>query len=57
VSSAFTVAEVERMICEGVIKDGVTVAVFGLLRLKGRARAGIRPATARFRGCGQSRSQ
>jgi hypothetical protein len=23
------------MICEGVIKDGVTVAVFGLLRLKG----------------------
>ena len=35
VSSAFTVAEVERMICEGVIKDGVTVAVFGLLRLKG----------------------
>ena len=35
-SSAFTVAEVERMmICEGAIKDGVTVAVFGLLRLKG----------------------
>jgi ADP-ribose pyrophosphatase len=35
VSRVFSVAEVERMICEGVIKDSVTVAVFGLLRLKG----------------------
>jgi len=31
----FAVADVERMILDGVIRDGVTVATFGLLRLKG----------------------
>jgi len=35
VTQAFEVAEVERMICEGVIQDATTVAAFGLLRLKG----------------------
>jgi hypothetical protein len=35
VSSAFAVAEVERSTCEGMLKDCVTVAAVGLLRLKG----------------------
>lgn len=35
VSRAFTVAEVQSMIVDGVIRDAVTVAAFGLLRLKG----------------------
>jgi hypothetical protein len=35
VSSAFAVAEVERSTCEGMLKDRVTVAAVGLLRLKG----------------------
>jgi ADP-ribose pyrophosphatase len=32
---AFPLAEFERMMREGVIQDGVTVGVFGLMRLKG----------------------
>lgn len=35
VTRAIAVAEVERMIADGEIRDGVTVATFGLLRLKG----------------------
>lgn len=35
VSRAFPVAEVQAMIVGGVIRDAVTVAAFGLLRLKG----------------------
>jgi len=35
VTRTCTVAEVERMIVEGVIRDAATVATFGLLRLKG----------------------
>jgi ADP-ribose pyrophosphatase len=35
VSRDFPLAEVERMIRDGKIKDGTTVAAFGLLRLKG----------------------
>lgn len=34
-AGSFALAEVVRMICDGVIKDATTVAVFGLLRLKG----------------------
>lgn len=32
---AFSLAEVERMICAGVIRDATTVAALGLLKLKG----------------------
>jgi ADP-ribose pyrophosphatase len=35
VCQAFPVAEVERMVRDGTIKDATTVAAFGLLRLKG----------------------
>lgn len=35
ISRAFPVAEVERMIIQGEIKDATTVAVFGMLRLRG----------------------
>ncbi len=35
VSRSFAVAEVQAMIVDGVIRDAVTVAAFGLLRLKG----------------------
>lgn len=35
VSAAFDLAEVERMLRDGLIKDGNTAAAFGLLRLKG----------------------
>lgn len=35
VAHAFAVSEVERMIRDGEIKDATTVAVLGLLRLKG----------------------
>ncbi len=35
VASSFALVEVERMICAGMIKDTTTVAVLGLLRLKG----------------------
>jgi hypothetical protein len=35
VTQVFPLQEIERMICEGEIKDATTVAVFGLLRLKG----------------------
>jgi len=35
VTQTFAVADVERMILDGVIRDAVTVATFGLLRLKG----------------------
>ena len=31
----FALSEVERMIRDGAIKDGTTVAALGLLRLKG----------------------
>jgi hypothetical protein len=31
----FTLSEVERMICDGQIKDATTVAALGLSRLKG----------------------
>jgi len=35
VARAFPLAEVERMLREGVIRDGTTAAAFGLLRLQG----------------------
>lgn len=35
ISRAFDLADVETMIREGVIKDAITVAALGLLRLKG----------------------
>lgn len=35
VVQAFGLDEVERMICEGVIRDSTTVAALGLLKLKG----------------------
>jgi ADP-ribose pyrophosphatase len=35
VARDFALAEVERMIRDGEIKDATTVAAFGLLRLKG----------------------
>jgi len=35
ISKCFPIAEVERMIVEGVIVDAATIAAFGLLRLKG----------------------
>jgi 8-oxo-dGTP pyrophosphatase MutT (NUDIX family) len=35
ISKPFPVASMERMIIDGTIRDGVTVAAFGLLRLKG----------------------
>jgi hypothetical protein len=35
VAGSFELVEVECMICNGVIKDATTVAVLGLLRLKG----------------------
>ena len=35
ISKAFRIAEVEKMISEGAIKDATTVAVFGLLKQKG----------------------
>jgi ADP-ribose pyrophosphatase len=35
VAGSFALGEVERMICDGMIKDATTVAVLGLLRLKG----------------------
>jgi hypothetical protein len=34
-SRAFPLTEVEQMISNGGIKDATTVAIFGLLRLKG----------------------
>ncbi|TWT83115.1 ADP-ribose pyrophosphatase [Planctomycetes bacterium CA13] len=34
ISQPFKIAEVEAMICEGIIEDATTVAVMGLLRLK-----------------------
>lgn len=35
VSQAFPLAEFERMVADGTIRDAVTVAAFGLMRLKG----------------------
>jgi len=35
VAQDFGIDEVERMILDGVIRDGATVAAFGLLRMKG----------------------
>lgn len=35
VTRAFPLAEVERMVRDGLIKDATTVAALGLLRLKG----------------------
>jgi ADP-ribose pyrophosphatase len=35
VARAFALEDVERMVCDGRIKDATTVAVLGLLRLKG----------------------
>ena len=35
VTRDFALSEVERMICDGQIKDATTVAALGLLRLKG----------------------
>jgi len=35
VTQDFALSEVERMICDGEIKDATTVAALGLLRLKG----------------------
>jgi ADP-ribose pyrophosphatase len=35
IARSFPIAEVERMIVEGVIADAATIAAFGLLRLKG----------------------
>ena len=35
VTRDFVLSEVERMICDGQIKDATTVAALGLLRLKG----------------------
>jgi ADP-ribose pyrophosphatase len=35
VARAFPLPEVERMLCDGVIRDATTAAAFGLLRLKG----------------------
>lgn len=35
VAKAFPLAEVEAMICRGEIKDATTVAVWGLLKMKG----------------------
>jgi ADP-ribose pyrophosphatase len=35
VTQQFPLSEVERMMCDGEIKDATTVAAFGLLRLKG----------------------
>lgn len=35
VTQAFPLDEVERMVCDGLIKDATTVAALGLLRLKG----------------------
>jgi 8-oxo-dGTP pyrophosphatase MutT (NUDIX family) len=35
ITQVFAAAEVERMICDGDIKDATTVATFGLLRLRG----------------------
>jgi len=35
VTAEFPLSEIERMIREGEIKDGTTVAALGLLRLKG----------------------
>jgi 8-oxo-dGTP pyrophosphatase MutT (NUDIX family) len=35
VSQAFDLAEFEAMVRDGTIKDGTTIAAFGLLRLKG----------------------
>ena len=34
IARTFEMAEVEQMICAGVIKDASTIAAFGLLRLK-----------------------
>lgn len=34
ITRSFPLAEVERMILDGTIRDGVTIASFGLLRLK-----------------------
>ena len=35
ITRAFPLAEVEEMMRDGVITDSITVAAFGLLRLKG----------------------
>ena len=35
ISQAFALADFEAMLRDGIIKDGTTVAAFGLLRLKG----------------------
>jgi 8-oxo-dGTP pyrophosphatase MutT (NUDIX family) len=35
ITRAFALADVERMICDGTIRDATTIAVMGLLKLKG----------------------
>lgn len=40
VSRVFSPAEIERMILDGTIRDATTVAVFGLLKLKGLVSTG-----------------
>jgi hypothetical protein len=35
ISQAFALVDFEAMLRDGIIKDGTTVAAFGLLRLKG----------------------
>jgi ADP-ribose pyrophosphatase len=32
---SFTLAELEAMICDGTVREGMTIAAFGLLRVKG----------------------
>jgi ADP-ribose pyrophosphatase len=35
IAKSFKIAEVKRMVLNGIIKDATTVAAFGLLQLKG----------------------
>lgn len=35
VTASFPIAEVERMVCDGEIKDAATIAALGMVRLKG----------------------
>jgi hypothetical protein len=35
ITRAFTLAEMERMILDGMIKDATTIATMGLLKMKG----------------------
>ena len=35
VCRAFPISEVERMICDGTMQDGMTIAALGLLRMRG----------------------